>query len=54
MKPLEIFYEEKMQYYVADIAKNPLLGKVLASRIELGDIDKSDAMDELFRQIQKK
>ena len=31
-----------------------MLAKVLAARIELGDIDKSDAMDEMFRQIQKK
>lgn len=51
VKPLEIFYEEKMQFYLHDIAKNPLLGKVLAGRIELGGVDQSDAMDELFRQI---
>lgn len=43
-----------MSYYLQDIAKNPMLAKVLAARIELGDIDKSDAMDEMFRQIQKK
>jgi len=38
-----------MSYYLQDIAKNPMLAKVLAARIELGDIDKSDAMDEMFR-----
>lgn len=37
-----------------DTEKNHLLAKTLASRIELGDVDKSDAIDEMFRQIQKK
>lgn len=49
IKPLEIFYEEKMQHFLQDIAKNPLLAKILAARVEIGEIDKSDAMDELFR-----
>lgn len=43
-----------MQFYLQDIAKNPLLAKVLAARVEIGEIEKSDCMDELFRQIGKK
>lgn len=54
VKPLEIFYEEKMQTFLLEIAQHPLLTKVFASRIEIGGLDDSDAMDELFRQIQKK
>jgi hypothetical protein len=34
-----------------DIAKNQLLAKVFESRIEIGDVEKSDCMDEMFRQI---
>jgi hypothetical protein len=37
-----------------DISKNPLLAKVIATRIELGQIKDSEAMDEMYRQIQKK
>ena len=36
-----------------DIRNHPLLVKVLAAWIELGGVIDSDAMDELFRQIQK-
>ena len=43
-----------MQFYLQDIAKNPLLAKVLAARVEIGEIEISDCMDELFRQIGKK
>ena len=52
--PLEKFYEEHMQFYLLDIAKNPLLAKLLAVRIELGGVSDSDSMDEFFRQIVKK
>ena len=53
-KPLETFFEEHMQFYLIDISKNPLLAKVFQSRIEIGDFKNSDAVDEMFRQIQKK
>ena len=53
-KPLETFFEEHMQFYLMDISKNPLLAKVFQSRIEIGDFKNSDAVDEMFRQIQKK
>lgn len=53
-KPLETFFEENMLYYLMDTEKNHLLAKTIAARIELGDVDKSDAVDELFRQVQKK
>lgn len=43
-----------MLYFLMDTEKNHLLAKTLASRIELGGVLGSDAMDELFRQIQKK
>ena len=54
VKPMEMFYEERMQFYLQDIAKNPLLSRTLAARIEVGGVAESDAMDELFRQIQKR
>jgi len=38
-----------MQYYLLNVNANPLLAKMLASRIELGDVKNSDAMDEMFR-----
>jgi hypothetical protein len=53
-KPLETFFEEHMQFYLMDISKNPLLAKIFQSRIEIGDFKNSDAVDEMFRQIQKK
>lgn len=43
-----------MQAYLHEIAKHPLLAKVFAGRIELGNIESNEAMEELFRQIQKK
>ena len=48
-QPLEKFYEEHMQFYLLNVAGNPLLAKVLAARIELGGVKDSDAMDEMFR-----
>lgn len=53
-KPLETFYEEHMLIYVMDITKNPLFRQTLQARIEIGDFKSSDAMDEMFRQVQKK
>ena len=53
-KPLETFYEEHMLIYVMDITKNPLFRQVLQARIEIGEFKASDAMDEMFRQVQKK
>ena len=52
--PLEKFFEENMLYYLMDTEKNHLLAKTISARIELGDVEKSDAVDELFRQVQKK
>jgi hypothetical protein len=43
-----------MLIYVMDITKNPLFIKVLQARIEIGEFKSSDAMDEMFRQVQKK
>ena len=53
-KPLETFFEEHMMWYLQDTLKCPLLAKVFAARIELGQVTESDAIDEMFRQIQKK
>ncbi len=38
-----------MQFDLLDINNNPLLAKVFAIRIELGDIKESDAFDEMYR-----
>ena len=43
-----------MLFFLMDTDKNHLLPKTFASRIELGGVKNSDAMDEMFRQIQKK
>jgi hypothetical protein len=48
-KPLETFFEENMLYYLMDTEKNHLLAKTFASRIEIGDVGNSDAIDEMFR-----
>lgn len=53
-KPLETFFEENMLFFLMDTDKNHLLPKTFAARIELGSVKESDAMDEMFRQIQKK
>jgi pumilio family protein 6 len=53
-KPLETFFEENMLYYLMDTEKSPLLTKTFAMRVELGGVKDSDAVDEMFRQIQKK
>jgi hypothetical protein len=50
-KPLEKFFEEHMSIHLSDITKTPLLSKVFAARIELGDLKDSVAVDEMFRQI---
>ena len=42
-----------MQGFLTNIRDHPLLTKVLAARIEIGGVNESDCMDELFRQIQK-
>ena len=52
--PLEKFFEEGMAFYLQDINKTPLLAKMMAMRIELGDVKDSDCLDEMFRQIGKK
>lgn len=55
LKPLEIFFEEHLQYYLEDINKNPLLKAVLKAIVELGyDESHQELTDELFRQLQKK
>ena len=40
-----------MQFYLQDIAKNPLLAKVLAARVEIGEIEKSidESIQENFK-----
>ena len=53
-KPLETFFEENMLFFLMDTDKNHLLPKTFAARIEIGNTKESDAMDEMFRQIQKK
>lgn len=53
-KPLETFFEENMLWYLQDTNKCPLLAKVFAARIELGEVDSSDAIDEMFRKVQTK
>jgi len=47
--PLEKFFEENMLWYLMDTQKNPLLARTLSSRIELGQVRNSDAVDEMFR-----
>jgi len=48
-KPLETFFEENMLWYLMDTQKSPLLTRVFAARIELGQVKESDALDEMFR-----
>lgn len=47
--PLEKFFEEGMAAYLQDINKTPLLAKMMAMRIELGNVKDSDCLDEMFR-----
>jgi len=53
-KPLETFFEENMLWYLQDTNKCPLLARVFAARIELGEVDSSDAIDEMLRKVQTK
>lgn len=53
-KPLENFFYEKLSTHLADVTKVPLLAKVLAMRIELGDVEDNELIDELIRQVSKK
>lgn len=45
--PLEKFFEENMLFYLTD--SNQLLPITLNARIEIGNVDKSDAFDEMIR-----
>ena len=53
-KPLENFFYEKLSTHLADVTKVPLLAKVFAMRIELGNVEESELIDELIRQVSKK
>ena len=52
-KPLEVFFEEKLQYYISGVNQQPVL-RVLCQQIcHYGVAKESDFMDELVRQLQK-
>jgi hypothetical protein len=55
MKPMEQFFEEHLQFYLAEINKNPLLRGLLKAIVEVGYSEEhQDLTDEMFRQLQKK
>jgi pumilio family protein 6 len=49
--PMDKFFEEKLAFYLTDIAQMPLLKEVLLAIIELGKVESSDLIDELLRQV---
>lgn len=52
-KPLEIFFEEKLQYYLQDIKDQPVLKALCLAICYYGCAMDSDFVDELTRQLQK-
>jgi hypothetical protein len=53
-KPLEIFFEEKLQYYLLEPKGNPVLKALLVAIASNCTFEASDMLDELLRQVQKK
>lgn len=53
-KPLEIFFEEKLQYYLVEINQNTVLKSLCTAIVQNGSIGESDLMDELMRRVQQK
>lgn len=52
LKPLEIFFEEHLQFYLLEINKNLILRSVLKAIVEVGyGDDHQDLIDEMFRQL---
>jgi hypothetical protein len=52
-KPLETFFEEKLQYYLQEPKGNILMKALFIAIAAQGNADESDLIDEFLRQIQK-
>lgn len=52
-KPLEVFFEEKLQYYLMEINANPTLKSLFTAIALNGSSKDSDLIDEMLRQVQK-
>ena len=52
-KPLEIFFEEKLQFYLVDNKPNPIMKALFTAIAASGTIENSDMVDEMIRQVQK-
>ena len=52
-KPLETFFEEKLQYYLQEPKGNILMKALFIAIAAQGNADESDLVDEFLRQIQK-
>lgn len=55
VKPLAVFFEENLSYYLLEINKFPVLRCLLQAIVELGCVEEhQDLIDEMLRQVQKK
>jgi len=52
-KPLEMFFEEKLQFYIMDINHSFVLQNLCSAIVKNGSFGESDLMDEMLRVVQK-
>ena len=52
-KPLEMFFEEKLSFYLLDNKPNTVLKHLFVGVAGLGEAGSSDLVDEMVRQVQK-
>ena len=52
-KPLEMFFEERLSFYLLDTKPNSLLKNLFVGLASQGEAGQSDLVDEMVRQVQK-
>lgn len=52
-KPLELFFEEKLSYYLQNIKEQPILRALCVAICHYGAAKESDFIDEFARHLQK-
>ena len=52
-KPLEMFFEERLSYYLLDTKPNTVMKNLFVALAMHGEAGSSDVVDEMVRQVQK-
>ena len=52
-KPLEMFFEERLSYYLLDVKPNTVMKNLFVALAANGEAGSSDVVDEMVRQVQK-